>query len=373
MMAKKPMVHHYQINCGAISRQDKNVVIPGVNKCGVSESGFSLVELMVAMTIGLVILAGLTTIFVNNSRTRDEIERANEQIDNGSYAMKVVSGDLENAGYFGEFDPTVLTPTTALPNVCDTAVTNLKTALPVSIQGSDDGAGLPACISDAKAATDVLVIRRVSTCVAGSANCDPIVAGEPYFQASLCGDSAELGSSNPNSYYALDTVTTNLTLHQRDCTTLAELRRYETHIYYIANNDNPGDGIPTLKLAELSGGAFITSSIAQGIENMQLEYGLDTDNDGAPDVYTTDPNSYGGCSATTNPTCVGNWQNAVAVKVHLLARSITKSSIKPDSKSYTLGLDFTGAANVLGPFNDQYKRHVFESSVKLYNPAGRRS
>ena len=367
------MVHLSQLNCSKITTEEAYVVIRGVNKRRVSECGFSLIELMVAITIGLIILAGLTTILVNNSRSRDEIERANQQIDNGSYAMKVITDDLANAGYFGEFDPTVLTPTAALPNVCDTAISNLKAALPVTLQGSDDGANLPTCISDVKAGTDVLVVRRVSTCVAGSANCDPLVAGEPYFQASLCGGSTELGSTNPNSYYALDTVTTNLSLHQRDCTTLADLRRYETHIYFIANNDNPADGIPTLKLAELSGGAFTTTSIVQGIENMQLEYGLDANNDGVPDLYTTDPNSYGGCSATTTPTCVGNWQNAVAVKVHLLARAITKSAISPQNKTYILGLDFSGANNVVGPFNDQYKRHVFESSVKLYNSAGRRS
>lgn len=355
------------------SDQHSRLVLRTENRLCGFERGFSLVELMVAITIGLVILAGVTSILVNNSRSRDEIERANQQIDNGDYAMQVISDDLTNAGYFAEFDPTVLTPTTTLPNVCDTAAANLKAAIPVDIQGSDDGAALPTCISDVKAATDVLVIRRVSTCVAGSANCDPIVAGQPYFQASLCGGSAELGSSNPNSYYALDTVATNLTLHQRDCVTLADLRRYETHIYFIANNDNPGDGIPTLKLAELSSGTFTTSSIVEGIENMQLEYGLDTNGDGVPDNYTTDPNSYGGCSATTNPTCVGNWQNAVAVKVHILARSITQSPIIPNNKKYILGLNFAGTANVVGPYNDRYKRHVFESSVKLYNPAGRRS
>ncbi|MEJ2574418.1 MAG: PilW family protein [Gammaproteobacteria bacterium] len=340
---------------------------------GVPEEGFSLVELMVALTVGLILLAGLTSIFVSNSHTRDYIERANQQLENGSYSIKVLMADLSNAGYFAEFNPTQLVAPTALPDVCDTSVANIKSSIPIHIQGYDDGAAKPTCISDVRAGTDVLAIRRVSTCVAGSANCDPVVAGDPYFQASLCGGATELGSTNPNSFYALDTAIANLTVHKRDCTTLAALHRYETHIYFVANNDEPGDGIPTLKVAELSNGAFATSAIAEGIQNMQLEYGLDTNNDGVPDVYTSDPSSYATCDATTTPTCVGNWQNAMAVNVHILSRSLTQEPGPPDTKTYTLGKDFSGSSVVVGPLNDKYRRHVFESYIKLYNAVGRRT
>jgi len=340
------------------------------------ECGFSLVELMVALTIGLVLLAGLTTIFVGNSRSHDEIMRANQLMENGRYAMEVVTDDLSNAGYYAEFDTTAIpaasVPTT-LPDVCATAVANLNADIPLHIQGVDDAAAVPTCISDVRAATDILVVRRVSTCAVGAPNCDAVVAGEPYFQASLCGGATELGSTNPVDYFALDTNTANLNKTQRDCVTPADWHRYEAHIYFIANNDNPGDGIPTLKVAELTGGGFAISSLVEGIENMQLEYGLDTSGDGVPDVFTTDPNSYNACDSSTSPTCVGNWQNAVAVKIHILSRNITQSPSLPDDKTYTLGLNFAGAANTVGPFNDRYKRHVFETSIKLYNPAGRRS
>jgi len=338
----------------------------------VPEGGFSLIELMVALTVGLILMAGLTSIFVNNSRTRDYIERANQQLENGSYSMKVIMNDISNAGYFAEFNPSQLVAPTTLPDVCDTTLANLDASVPIHIQGYDDGAGMPTCISDVRASTDVLAIRRVSTCVAGSANCDAVTAGDPYFQASLCGGATELGSTNPNTYFSLDTVIANLTRHKRDCTTLADLHRYETHIYFIANNDEPGDGIPTLKLAELSNGAFTISAIAEGIENMQLDYGLDTNSDGVPDIYTADPSTYAGCSSTTTPTCVGNWQNSMAVKVHILSRSITPGPVASDTKTYTLGLNAAGADIVVGPFNDQYRRHAFESYIKIYNAAGRR-
>ncbi|MGH8571902.1 MAG: PilW family protein, partial [Gammaproteobacteria bacterium] len=56
--------------------------------------GFSLIELMVAITIGLAVLAGVTTIFSNSSATYGELERAAQQIENGRYAIDLIRQDL---------------------------------------------------------------------------------------------------------------------------------------------------------------------------------------------------------------------------------------------------------------------------------------
>jgi len=45
-----------------------------------SNSGFSLVELMIAMTIGLMLLAGLSLIFVNSSNASREMAKTSQQI-----------------------------------------------------------------------------------------------------------------------------------------------------------------------------------------------------------------------------------------------------------------------------------------------------
>src|SRR5215467_15506191 len=94
--------------------------------------GYTLVELLVSITIGLIILAALVTLFAGNSRQRGEIERANEQTENGRYALQLLSEDLRDAGYLGSFNPgTVAGPNpqllipAALPaNVCATDVPN---------------------------------------------------------------------------------------------------------------------------------------------------------------------------------------------------------------------------------------------------------
>ena len=45
------------------------------------EAGFSLIELMIAVTLGLIVLAALTTFFVQTSGNRQEMERSTRQIE----------------------------------------------------------------------------------------------------------------------------------------------------------------------------------------------------------------------------------------------------------------------------------------------------
>src|SRR5204863_10118257 len=116
------------------------------------------------------------------------------------------------------------------------------------------------------------------------------------------------------------------TLHQHDCATVAPLRAYVMHIYFVANNNNPGDGVPTLKRAEWdpAAGAFTTVPLVEGIENLQFEYALDTtplpNGDSIPDAVGADPGTYNGCAA--DPCYIANWVNTMTVKVHLLSRSL---------------------------------------------------
>ncbi|MCG2584054.1 PilW family protein [Massilia sp. TS11] len=346
------------------------------------QAGFSLVELMVAAAIGIMILAGMITLFVNNNKAQSEIEKANRQIENGRFSIELISTDLRNAGYLGEFDPTELpTPTTA-QDVCATAVADLVTSMPLHVQGFDATvSNLPSCLSDVKAGTDILVVRRARGCVVGVGSCDPASAGGPFFQASLCNNSSELGSGSTSEHYRLDLSTAGLDRHERDCAStagsgsLAPIHRYQTNIYFIANNSNGSDGIPTLKRAELgvSGSSIVFSTVAlvEGVENLQFEYGLDTNNDGAADTFTPNPASYGGC--TTDSCSNTNWRNVVAVRMHVLARNLEQSPEYIDGRSYVLGKLADGSDNTIPAAGDHYKRHVFQALIGLPNPAGRKA
>ena len=81
---------------------------------------------------------------------------------------------------------------------------------------------------------------------------------------------------------------------------MANVYQYRTHIYFVANNDKAGDGIPTLKRAELGVAAFSIVPLVEGVENLQIEYGLDTSvpTAGTPAVYKADTDNYNACEGT---------------------------------------------------------------------------
>jgi type IV pilus assembly protein PilW len=267
-----------------------------------------------------------------------------------------------------------------------------QTALALPIQGYRDAttgtAGL-GCLTDLKDGTDVVVVRRASTCVAGSTGCDLLTSGAfYYFQASLCNPTTgneELASTDITNFYKLDSVTANLDRHKRTCLTsgcvcvtsgsvpLADIRRFHVHIYFVANNSVGTDGVPTLKRAELAGGGFTIASLAEGIENLKLEYGIDTTQplgDGLPDAYTPTPDTYA-CAGPPVCTAISNWRNVTAARIFLLARSTEASpGYIASSKTYTLSTD--GATTFTPASGDRFRRHVFNTTVKLANIAGRR-
>jgi type IV pilus assembly protein PilW len=100
-------------------------------------------------------------------------------------------------------------------------------------------------------------------------------------------------------------------------------------------------------------------AIAEGIETMQIEYGRDTDGDGAPDTWTVDPGLTGAA-----------WGQVAAVKLHILARNTLSSTTFTDTRTYVLG-SVASTDNTFGPFNDAYKRHAYTSVVRPNNVAGR--
>ena len=323
------------------------------------QQGLTLVELMIAVTLGLMILAGATTIFVRNSRTSEEIRKANQQIENGRYASGLLADDLKNAGYLAEFDPSTLSTPTA-PNPCATDLASLKAGMAMPVQGYDNGATVPTCISDYKTGTDIIVVRRASTCALGEPGCDAAVSGAVYLQASGCNDASELGSGDVTKFYAMDTVLTNLTRKRVDCigTNPAPVHQYRVHIYFIANNYKTGDGIPTLKRAELGVSSFSVVPLVEGIENLQVEYGVDnlTTPTGTP------------ASFTSSPASDQAMRNAVAARLHLLARSTTPSLGQADAKTYALG---PGVTYTPSGADAAYKRHLYEATVRINNTAER--
>jgi type IV pilus assembly protein PilW len=250
-----------------------------------SMQGLSLIELMIAMTLGLVVLGALVSVFANTSASRQELERTSRQIENGRFAMEILADEIRHAGFYGEANVKGIDPTGSLlslngtaAHLCYTQPTSLITAMPIHIQGFDEGQWLPWCFAEPIVPrTDVIVIRRVATCEAGVGDCPPPEAENAYIQVSKC---ATETASRPYMFGVYGSTTFNLT--ERDCATPAKLRKYVLRLYYISPDNGRGETIPTLKRLEWAGTEFKVVPMVEGIEDMQFEYGLDTTSTGFP-------------------------------------------------------------------------------------------
>ena len=345
--------------------------------------GFTLIELMVALAIGLLMAFGLVRVFASSSDSYRALAQASQQIENGRYAMQVVSQDLMHAGYYGEF-AFPAAPAAPLPNPCilGTAA-QLKTDLAFYVQGYNNvnaagGDAPPACISNANVVTgtDILVIRRAGTVVPAA-----LVANEVYIQANA--DSTNPANpviafgADPASYPLLKKATPG-------GTPPADIRKYHVIIYFVSPCNEPNGGgdvctgaaddggrpIPTLKRLTLgldAGGALAmrTESIAEGIEHLQIDYGIDS-MDQLDDVAKRDGLPDG--AFVHAPASVAAWGDVMSAQVFVLARTPERSPGWNDTKTYNLGT-FNAA---YAPADPAFQRKLFVSQVRLVNPAGRR-
>lgn len=329
-------------------------------------AGFSLVELMISITIGMLLIAGMATLISNNSAHRAELEKSSRQIENGRYAMQILSEDLRHAGYYGEYYEFGAVPTT-LPNPCSTTLADLTPALPLSIQGYDAPGVLPTalatCIGDINHVdgTDILVVRRTATVVAAGS----LVSGRVYLQ------------TRSDSYVLNDgsAASTVWNLKKKDGSTAADIRQLVVHVYYVSPcsvpasggtsctgaSDDGGKPIPTLKRLELTNNgtsrSMVVTPLVEGIENLQIDYGTDS-------IGTGTPNNF-----DKNPADTTAWGNVVVARVQLVARNIEATAGYTDSKTYKMGLagDYTPASAV-----QNFKRHAYTQLVRLENPSARR-
>lgn len=371
-----------------------------------SPAGFSLVELMVAITISLLLLASLIAIYINLTRSNSELAKTNIQIENGRFATQLLQDEIVHAGFWGSYVPqfddlssTAVPATTALGGTVPTAIPApcldysaanwnaeyIGNLLGIAVQAYDDvPAGCSGVVQNKLANTDVLVIRHAETCLPGAGNCEADTAGKLYFQTTQC-------ATETAAPYVLGTA--GFTLHKKDCTTLAEKRKFSSSIYYIRNFFvTAGDGIPTLVRAQFDlapdGTLKFLDPVAlvDGIEAFRIEFGIDSISDsGALTNYTqavvwADPNNL---NSPTNrgdgipdgafirctsgvPCSAAQMSNAVAAKLYIVARSRETTPGYTDNKTYTLG------STTWTPTNTAFKRHVFSTAVRLTNVSGRR-
>lgn len=320
-------------------------------------SGFSLVEVMVTLVLGLVVMASIVNLFINTKQNHVQNERLGSVLENGRFALRMLSTDLKTVGFMGGvLDNTAITQDGSLSLISDCGqasetnwVYDLNTyrymqflydASPSAVSTQFN------CINsaDLKPNTDVLVVKRVYTeKETGALSQDAVYVRSDYNTGCFWYHSA---SSTTPSGGACPTVD-------------FEDWRYIVNIYYIRNYANtPGDGNPTLckkYLSVTTGGSpeptMREICLAEGIEHFHVQYGLDTDTpkDGIANIFVS------------NPTAAQVSNDAVSAKIFLLVRARTEDPTFSNTKTYSLG---SRTVTV----NDNYYRRVYSTQVVLRNP-----
>jgi len=339
-------------------------------------TGFSLIEVLIAMTIGLAVLAVLGTVFSRTSSGRGDLERVTRLVENSRFAAEIIGEDVRHAGFYGALmPPSDVVYEDAPPCDWNTAdVTQLgwrpndsPPRFPAPIQGWNDPVGGVVnlnCLPNRVAGTDVLVIRRVSSMATPLAG---VTGTNVYVQASQCvSDPASVRVSKDSADFILRTST---------CTagTLAAIRQYMVRAYYVASCNvcagADADNIPTLKRVEIVNNApHQVTALAEGVQNLQFEYAFDTGTggaagppfDGAPEEMSTSNTLAGGV--------VTSWANVVGVRMHVLMRS-SEPGLTADTTPTLFDLG-PGHANVACP--DRFRCRLLTSTFRLNNVAGRR-
>lgn len=351
------------------------------------QSGMSLIELMVAIAIGGILLAGLASVFFNSSRAQRELEKTGALIENGRYAISLLYEDLRHAGYYGEYFSIGSAPA-ALPDPCVTNnITTLTAAMAQPVQGYDapdtvtrpdiSATSCGGLLTDDNLSpgSDILVIRRAST----GALSGVMTAGNIYLQANSLNMNMYLGAGAAPPSCDNSVTGTCKFPNTPGNTTNADTRQYHVLVYFVApcSIGSGANGIcassdprqPTLKQLSLSasGGsaAMVITPLVEGIEYFQVEYGID-DTPTAVDLVTGQPGDGVPDRYESELDTIDDWGNVVSVRVHLLARSPKATDDYTDTKTYTL------AGTAYGPFNDNFKRHVYSTEVRPVNMAGRR-
>lgn len=289
------------------------------------QHGMTLVELLIAMSLSVIVASAIITVFTNNTRSFREDENMLRMQDDARNALRELAFDITMAGFYAELiDPSAVTGDTTLvvgtdcgpvgvPNwIYQTQVAGVGEHQ--SLLATDNATGATAntshsCIAAAEfqPGTDVVSIKRV----AGGSTALP-VAGNIYLRTN-----GTVGLLYREPVSAVPPVVVPVPFSEW---------QYRPRIYFIRNYSNtPGDQIPALcrKILTGAGPSMTTECLAQGIENLQVEYGLDASGNGRPDAFLS------------NPTQT-QMQTVVTARIFLLARSVEADRRYDDVKTYTL-------------------------------------
>lgn len=287
------------------------------------QTGLTLVELMVAMVIGLLLLAGISQVFISNKQTYRLLEAQSHAQENGRFAFEFMAKDIRMADFWGcQIDSTniidrlsvkILPTSGVLKGIEGTNNTGLNGSDTITLRGTFDTGVFIESITTPPAITNDLLVSSSSSLQQGDivllTDCQK---GDLFAVTSntTSGGFDNIGHTTGNNGGYAENASAQLEkIYGRD----AALYQFGVITYALGTGLN---GEPSLFKTSNGG----TRELVTGVENMQIQYGIDNGADGNVDAYIDAPTGTA-------------WDNVVAVRVTLTTRSSEQNVIVDASGS----------------------------------------
>ena len=309
------------------------------------QQGFSLIELMVALGLGLMQSASVVIVFIQNNRSATQDEEIARAMENGRYVVRTISREIAMSGFWGKFldissateDGSVSIGVDCGDGVNPWAMDLIAMQFLNNVTSATTAAAFD-CLPSGNivAGTDILAVKRVAD--SNTVDAD-LSANQMYMRTNGVAGIFFLGGASGTPPAMIGTVTN---------------WAYLPRLYFLRDYSfTAGDGIPSLCrgfLETSSPPAMTTECLVEGVENLQIEYGVDNDDDSIADYYTAAPTA-------------AELFDSVAARIYVLVRSLNQIPNYTNDKAYNLGGVSIAAAN------DGFFRRVFSTTVILRNPA----
>ncbi len=321
--------------------------------------GISLVEVLVATVISLFLLAGIVQVYTGNKATFSFTNALAEVQENGRFAMDLISQDLRLAGVWGCVD--VRGNFNKINNTLSAATVNGYTAQAYDFINNPPIQGVN---NNGINNSDELTLRgarpgqanvrspfnqnNIAIVDNGWISADDIVLVarcgandlvDEVAQADLLAVAAKNDVNGPPDYDVISFTSNPSQLYEND----ASVIEMQTVQYDIQNN---AAGVPALFRQEFN---QAPDEVVEGIEDMQILYGVDTSGNQYANQYLPAANNL-------------NFANVVSVRIQLLVRS-SDDNVTDEAQNYT----FNGVP-VTAP--DRRLRQVFTSTIAIRNRVG---
>jgi len=337
------------------------------------QSGFTLVEIMVAVVVSLILLNGVIQIFSGTKETYRFGEAVSRMQESGRFAMDMLARDIRMAGYQGCADLSSIPPN-VIANDPPVTVFNSEAIVGWEYTGSWAPTS-PVQPSDimtkVKTNTDVISIKHASSesmKLTGNmlvdnaniqvlANTIGVVAGEVLFisdceTADIFRTTSVSSGSSPVTMAHSNSQNTGNRLSKAYGTD-ASVFKFNDNVYFVGDTgrkNGRGQIIYSLFKRSINGSI---DEIVEGVENMQILYGERADNGNMRYV------------PATNGTL--DMSKVVSVRIAILVHSIEPVNRTADSNIYNVAGTNIGPSTTVAHDGDKRIRRVFVTTVKLRN------